>query len=86
MKLVADGVLSTEQLVEKICLNPAKIAGITDYERIGGAVLIDPHQAWTVTKDSMLSAGKNTPFGADADRKGGESLLMAKTAIFDDNG
>lgn len=59
---MADGVLSTEQLVEKICLNPAKIAGITDYERIGGAVLIDPHQAWTVTKDSMLSAGKNTPF------------------------
>ena len=62
VKLVADGVLSTEQLVEKICLNPAKIAGITDYETIGGAVLIDPNQAWTVTKDSMLSAGKNTPF------------------------
>ena len=62
VKLVADGVLSTEQLVEKICLNPAKIAGITDYERIGGAVLIDPNQAWTVTKDTMLSAGKNTPF------------------------
>ncbi|OAV00787.1 MULTISPECIES: dihydroorotase [Moraxella] len=62
VKLVADGVLSAEQLVEKICLNPAKIAGITDYERIGGAVLIDPNQAWTVTKDTMLSAGKNTPF------------------------
>lgn len=62
VKLVADGVLSTEQLVEKICLNPAKIAGITDYEHIGGAVLIDPNQAWTVTKDTMLSAGKNTPF------------------------
>lgn len=61
-KLVADGILTAEQLVEKICTNPAKIAGITDYETIGGAVLIDPHQSWTVGKDTILSAGKNTPF------------------------
>lgn len=61
-KLVADGILTAEQLVEKICTNPAKIAGITDYETIGGAVLIDPNQSWTVGKDTMLSAGKNTPF------------------------
>ncbi|MDO4897357.1 MAG: dihydroorotase [Moraxella sp.] len=61
-KLVADGILTAEQLVEKICTNPAKIAGIADYESIGGAVLIDPSHAWTVSKDTMLSAGKNTPF------------------------
>lgn len=61
-KLVADGVLTAEQLVEKVCLNPAKIAGIADYESIGGAVLIDPAKSWTVAKDTMLSAGKNTPF------------------------
>ena len=61
-KLVADGVLTAEQLVEKICLNPAKIAGIDDYERIGGAVLIDPSCQWTVDNDTMHSAGKNTPF------------------------
>ncbi|OPH38282.1 Dihydroorotase [Moraxella lacunata] len=61
-KLVADGILTAEQLVEKICTNPAKIAGITDYETIGGAVLIDPNQSWMVSKDTMLSAGKNTPF------------------------
>ena len=62
VKLVADGVLTPEELVEKICLNPAKIAGIKDYQAIGGAVLIDPEATWTVTKDTMLSAGKNTPF------------------------
>ncbi|STZ56444.1 Dihydroorotase [Moraxella lacunata] len=61
-KLVADGILTDEQLVEKICTNPANIAGITDYETIGGAVLIDPNQSWTVSKETMLSAGKNTPF------------------------
>lgn len=62
-KLVADGILTAEQLVEKICLNPAKIAGIDDfYQQTGGAVLIDPNCEWTVSKETLLSAGKNTPF------------------------
>lgn len=62
VQLVKDDVLTAEQLIEKICLNPAKIAGIQDYEHIGGAVLIDPDLSWQVSKDTMLSAGKNTPF------------------------
>lgn len=61
-QLVADGILTAEQLVEKICTNPAKIAGITDYKTIGGAVLIDPNKEWTVSYEMMLSMGKNTPF------------------------
>ena len=62
-QLVRDEVLTLEQLVDKICLNPAKIAGIEEqYERIGGAILIDPNLDWQVTTDTMLSNGKNTPF------------------------
>lgn len=61
-QLVADGILTVEELVEKVCINPAKIAGIADYETLGGAVLIDPNHSWTLTKDTMLSNGKNTPF------------------------
>ncbi|HCH25945.1 MULTISPECIES: dihydroorotase [Psychrobacter] len=62
-QLVHDEVLTLEQLVDKICLNPAKIAGISEqYEHIGGAVLVDPTLKWQVTKESMLSNGKNTPF------------------------
>ncbi|PNK61304.1 dihydroorotase [Psychrobacter sp. FDAARGOS_221] len=62
-KLVADGVLTPEQLVDKICLAPARIAGIEQsYNDIGGAVLVDPNLQWQVTRDSMLSKGKNTPF------------------------
>ncbi|MDO5650900.1 MAG: dihydroorotase [Moraxella sp.] len=61
-KLVADGVLSAEQFIEKICLNPARIAGIDDYHAIGGAVVIDPHHKWTLAKETMHSQGKNTPF------------------------
>lgn len=61
--LVRDGVLTPQTLVEKICLNPAKIAGVNaDYERIGGAVVVDPDKAWQVTPEAMYSQGKNTPF------------------------
>lgn len=62
-QLVRDGVLTKETLVEKICLNPAKIAGIeAQYAEIGGAVLVHPELVWTVNKDTMHSNGKNTPF------------------------
>ncbi|WP_413519672.1 dihydroorotase [Psychrobacter glacincola] len=62
-QLVKDEVLTLEQLVDKICLNPAKIAGISEqYQNIGGAVVVDPNLEWQVTSESMLSNGKNTPF------------------------
>ena len=62
-QLVKEDVISVEGLVDKICLNPAKIAGIEhQYESIGGAIVVDPNLEWEVTVDSMMSNGKNTPF------------------------
>ncbi|MDN5565727.1 MAG: dihydroorotase [Psychrobacter sp.] len=62
-QLVRDEVLTLEQLVDKICLNPARIAGIDEqYATIGGAVMVDPNLEWHVTSDTMHSNGKNTPF------------------------
>ncbi|MBO1530066.1 amidohydrolase family protein [Psychrobacter sp. F1192] len=62
-QLVRDEVLTAEQLVDKICLNPAKIAGIeSQYENLGGAVLVDPNLEWQATTKTMRSNGKNTPF------------------------
>ncbi len=62
-QLVRDKVLTVEQLVDKVCINPAQIAGIsTKYESLGGAILVDPNLEWQVTVDTMLSNGKNTPF------------------------
>ena len=62
-QLVKEDVISVEGLVDKICLNPAKIAGIEhQYESIGGAIVVDPNLEWEVTVDSMMPNGKNTPF------------------------
>jgi len=64
-QLVRDKILTLNQLVDKICLNPAKIAGISaQYENTGGAILVDPNVEWQVTSETMLSNGKNTPFFA----------------------
>lgn len=62
-RLVAQEVLTPEGLVEKICTNPAKIAGISaTYETIGGAIIVDPAYEWQVSAETMYSQGKNTPF------------------------
>ncbi len=62
-QLVADKILTPEQLIEKIAINPAKIAGIEQiWQEVGGAVLIDPDYQWVLTKENMQSHGKNTPF------------------------
>ncbi|CAM4123625.1 dihydroorotase [Psychrobacter arenosus] len=62
-RLVAEDVLTPEMLVEKICTNPAKIAGISAaYEKIGGAIIVDPAYEWQVSAETMYSQGKNTPF------------------------
>jgi len=62
-RLVAEDVLTPEMLVEKISTNPAKIAGISAaYEKIGGAIIVDPAYEWQVSAETMYSQGKNTPF------------------------
>lgn len=62
-RLVVEDVLTPEMLVEKICTNPAKIAGISAaYEKIGGAIIVDPAYEWQVSAETMYSQGKNTPF------------------------
>ena len=62
-KLVRDKVLTAEQLVEKVCLAPARIAGIeSQYAEVGGTIVVDQSLEWQVTRESMQSNGKNTPF------------------------
>lgn len=59
VKLVNNNILTLEQLVEKICINPAQIA---DVELKKGAVLVNPQKIWQVLPENMTSQGKNTPF------------------------
>ena len=66
LKLVTDGVLTLEQLVEKMSCNPAKILslgrGTLAIGAIADVTIINPASNWTVTAERLASKSKNSPF------------------------
>ncbi|HWT26858.1 MAG TPA: dihydroorotase [Mobilitalea sp.] len=65
-ELVKKGYLTPGQMVEKMCVNPAKILGIKrgciDEGWIADLVIADPDVEYTIDKHTFYSKGKNTPF------------------------
>jgi dihydroorotase len=68
LQLVRDKNLTLQQAVAALTSAPAKIAGIdTGNLSIGSRAdicIFDPESSWTVERDALLSAGKNTPFAS----------------------
>lgn len=66
MELVGKNVLSWNELIKKMSVNPARILGIKRGSLKKGAVaditMIDPAREYTYTKDSVQSKSKNSPF------------------------
>ena len=62
VQLVKEGLFTPLEWVEKVTLAPAKVANMQDrWVQEAGWVLVDPTLEWTLTKESILSQGKNTP-------------------------
>ncbi|PWB13088.1 aspartate carbamoyltransferase [Acinetobacter sp. AM] len=62
VQLVKEGLFTPLEWVEKVTLAPAKVANMQErWEQEAGWVLVDPEREWTLTKESILSQGKNTP-------------------------
>jgi dihydroorotase len=66
LKLVEEGVLNLNQLIEKMSCNPSNILGLNRGALKAGSVaditLIDPAAEWTVDADKLASKSKNSPF------------------------
>jgi len=66
LTLVSEGVLSLQQLIEKMSCNPSKILGIGRGTLKVGAVaditVFDTAAEWTVEADRLFSKSKNSPF------------------------
>ncbi len=66
LKLVTDGVLTLNQLIEKMSCNPSNILGLQRGNIKVGSVaditVIDPSVEWTVEADKLASKSKNSPF------------------------
>ena len=62
IQLINEGLFEPLEWVEKVTVAPAKVANMYDrWVAESGWVLIDPEIEWTITKDSIISQGKNTP-------------------------
>ncbi len=65
LKLVEQGVLSLNTLIEKMSINPARILGVPMGLTVGNPAditIIDPDMAWTVNSEKFRSLSRNTPF------------------------
>ncbi len=65
-KLVKPGILSWNQVAEKLSRNPYKILGLPEPKIKAGEkanlTIIDPEATWTVDKTKFKSRSRNTPF------------------------
>lgn len=65
-RLVAEGILTESEWVQRIAMNPALLAGLdAGHLELGSNAnlcVFDPAQRWQLTEDRILSVGKNSPF------------------------
>lgn len=84
--LVKTGLLTFEELIEKMSVNPAKILGINAGTLSVGApadiALVDLDEQWTVDVDKLHGKSKNTPFkGMTLTGKVKRTILGGKTVF-----
>jgi dihydroorotase len=66
LKLVADGILTLDQLIMKMSTAPARIlripGGTLKTGSMADMTVVDPDAVWTVDRTRFRSKGRNTPF------------------------
>ncbi|MFP5357594.1 MAG: dihydroorotase [Gammaproteobacteria bacterium] len=65
LQLVADGVLEPLQAVARLTTGPAAVLGVQAALQPGAEadlILLDPEARWTLTREALISRGKNSPF------------------------
>lgn len=62
LQLINEGLFEPLEWVEKVTVAPAKVANMVErWTEEAGWALLDPQLEWTVSKESIISQGKNTP-------------------------
>ena len=86
LALVADGVLTLNQLIEKMSVNPSKIIGIERGNLKPGAVaditVIDPVKEWQVTESGLASKSRNSPWLGERMRGAAACTILGGRLVF----
>jgi dihydroorotase len=84
--LVADGVLTLPQMIEKMAVNPSALLGLGRGTLKSGApadiTVIDPNLEWTVTADGLRSKSKNSPFLGQSMKGGARYTVVSGKVVF----
>ena len=84
--LVNGGVLTLEELIEKMSINPSKILGIAKgtlgVGKTADITIFDPQKPWTVDVDKFQSKSKNSPYdGYELFGKPEYVIVSGKTVV-----
>ncbi|MDO9289684.1 MAG: dihydroorotase [Thermodesulfovibrionales bacterium] len=86
LKLVEEGILTMNQLIEKMTINPAKIMGINKGTLKNGSdadvIIVNPDKEFKVESEKFASKGKNTPFEGWV-LKGAAVITICKGKIYE---
>lgn len=84
--LVREGVLTLQQLVEKMSCNPSKILGVNRGSLKIGSVaditVIDPDKVWTVEAGKLASKSKNSPWLGETMTGAAAATVVAGNVVF----
>jgi dihydroorotase len=85
LKLVEDGTLTINQLIEKMSCNPSNILSLNRGSLKPGSIaditLIDPAAEWTVEKEGFSSKSKNSPFLGWKVKGSASATILAGTIV-----
>ncbi|MFA4827913.1 MAG: dihydroorotase [Thermodesulfovibrionales bacterium] len=86
LKLVEEGILTMNQLIEKMTISPAKIMGINKGTLKNGSdadvIIVNPDKEFKVESEKFASKGKNTPFEGWV-LKGAAVITICKGKIYE---
>jgi dihydroorotase len=86
LRLVAEGVLTLPQMIEKMSVTPSNILGLGRGTLKTGApadiTVIDPEQQWTVTAEGLRSKSKNSPFLGQPMKGGARFTIVGGKVVF----
>lgn len=86
LKLVTDGVLTLNQMIEKMTCNPSNILGLQRGNLKAGSVaditVIDSSAEWVVEADKLASKSKNSPFLGWRVKGAAECTILAGKVVY----
>ncbi len=86
LSLVAEGVVTLNQLIEQMSLKPSSILNLNRGTLVIGSVaditLIDPKLEWVVQADKLASKSKNSPWLGKKMTGGAAATIVAGTVVY----